>query len=146
MTRRTVHAITAILLGMTPVTWAQVISVRPGRYETTAEMQFPGAPTPMRIKDFDCVTPEEGRDLIKAWLKEAGGSEECKLSNVKQAGNTVMFESTCLVEGERAKATAEVTFGADWFNGNLAMTVEGDRVSVKTTAKWVGPACKEEDK
>ena len=124
---------------------AQAISIRPGRYETTAEIPMPGGKAPMKTTGFDCITPEEGRDLLQAMLKQAATDGSCTLSNVTRAGNKVTFDTVCKVDGIVNTARTEMTVGADSFTFTATMNIDGKAAVTRASAKWVAAACKPED-
>jgi hypothetical protein len=57
------------------------ISIRPGWYEQTTQMQLDEKSAPTEQKDFHCVTPQEAKDIVKVMVDQvtdgwptAGGS------------------------------------------------------------------------
>jgi hypothetical protein len=126
---------------------AQTVSIRPGSYDTIAELGFADPRSGLRkVKGSDCITPEEARDLVKAFGKEiaaAGGG--CRMSNVTKSGNTLAFDTSCRVEGEVHSGRTEVTYGADWFTLTVTMTLDGKKTTTRTSAKWAGAQCRNDD-
>jgi Protein of unknown function (DUF3617) len=139
-------AVTA--LASTAAAWAQTVSVRPGRYETTVEMQMPGTPAPMKMKNFDCLSAEEAGDLVKAMNQElAKQGQTCKLANMKMSPGKVTYDATCDLEAGSATATSEMVYSAETFS--LAVTMKmpnGATMTMKSNGKWVGATCQKDDR
>jgi hypothetical protein len=145
MTRYWTAAVFGIALGA-PLA-AQTVSLRPGRYEIVAELGFADARSTLRtMKGSDCVTPEQSRDLVKAFAKGmAAAGDSCRMANITKTGSTLAFDTTCRVEGEAHSGRTEVRYGMDWFTMTVTMTLDGRKTSTRTTAKWAGAQCRDDD-
>jgi hypothetical protein len=139
-------AICAVIVAVAPVASGQLVSVRPGRYEVVAQLDWVDARSRFKeIKSFDCITPEQSRNLLKAFTKEIASEANCTLTNVAKTGSTLSFDTACRVEGEVHTGRSEVTYGVDWFKATVTMTLDGKRTTSRSSGKWVGPTCKDDD-
>jgi uncharacterized protein DUF3617 len=123
--------------------WAQV-SVKPGQYRVTLEMNLPGAPQPTKHEAFDCISAEDAKDLAKAVLRELATEDSCTSNNVKTAGNKITFDVTCDIEGTPATSSTELTVGADSYSAVMKMTLGGAVTTTKMDGQWVAATCTEE--
>jgi hypothetical protein len=115
---------------------AQTVSLRPGKYETTAEMDFSGMKMQPE-KDTQCITPDDLKDFSKLVMDpEQSG---CKASGHKFTANKVTFETERKEDDLQMAGTVEMTFTADSFTGLMTMKDnKGRTTSIKTTAKRTG--------
>jgi uncharacterized protein DUF3617 len=122
--------------------WAQ-LSVRPGQYQVSLEMQLPGSPQPTTAETFDCLAPEDAQDLAKAMLRELANESACTASNQQTAGNKLSFDVACAVEGQQVKSTIAVTVvSAESYSAVMDVEVApGTKVSTRMIGKWVGAVC-----
>ena len=145
MTRRKTYlVVAAIVLASTAI--AQ-ISLVPGRYEVTVEMQMPQAPAPMTFNSTDCITAEDAADIADLMTKEIAASEEdCEISNLEVTSTKISFDSMCSVGGAPATGHADITFGADSWNGVMTTRMEGGAMlTAKMNGKRVGECTGDED-
>jgi hypothetical protein len=149
MNRSKIWIIAAAVASVTSAVaaWTQTVSVRPGRYETSVEMQMTGAP-PMKMKNFDCLSAEEAGDLVKAMNQElAKQGQTCKLSNMKMSPGKVTYDATCQLEAGSATAASEMVYSTDTFS--LAVTMKmpnGATMTMKSNGKWIGATCEKDDR
>jgi hypothetical protein len=121
---------------------AQTIGLRPGQYETTAEMDMPGGFKMAPQKDTQCITPEDLKDFSKAF-GDPDFAKTCKVSDYKVSGNRISFTTECREEGLEMKGTTEMTFTAETFAGLMTMKDNKGRVTrIKTSAKRIGECAK----
>ena len=130
------------------------IQLRPGQYEVTLEMNLAGVPgdAPKAVTDaagfnkdkrLECITADElkegkGTDIARLFAREAEESN-CKMSDVKTAGNKLTFTTTCVEDDVRMTMQTEMTFGPDSMAGvTTSKDQQGRTSTVKTTAKRVG--------
>ena len=73
--------------------------MRPGRWETTMQMEMAGSPVQMPpMKQTRCVTPAEAKDpsLLQSGPPGGrGGKNDCKVSDQKMSGNTMSWKIAC---------------------------------------------------
>lgn len=137
-------AILATAFGLAALTaaWAQ-LSVKPGQYRVTLEMNLPGALGPQTQEALDCITAEDARDLTQAVLRELAAEDSCTSDNVKSAGNKITFDVTCDVDGTKATSNTELTVGADSYTAVMKMTI-GDLVTTtRMQGQWISDSCAE---
>jgi hypothetical protein len=137
----------SILLSTAAIAWAQQFSVRPGEYETTVEMQLPGAPKPMLHKALSCITASDARDVHRTLSKALAEAQQgqCKISNEKNSASRLDFDMVCVDDdGTRSSTRVETTF-ADAAYEQVAITKMGrDVITMKTKAKWLRATCSRE--
>jgi hypothetical protein len=126
---------------------AQTVSIRPGRYDTVSELGFADGRSGLRkVKGSDCITSDEARDLVKAFGKELNeAGEACRMTNVKKTGSTLSFDTACRVDGQLHSGRTDVTYGPDSFTVTVTMTLDGKKTSTRTTGKWAGAQCRDDD-
>jgi hypothetical protein len=127
---------TALMIAASTAGWAQ-ISLRPGQYEVTAEMNLAGTVVNPG-KDLACITAADVADATRILVREEY-AEGCKVSDVVKSGGKWTFTATCEEEGERYTATCEVEFGTDSYTGSMRMEDEkGRTTTIKMSGKRVG--------
>ena len=145
MTRRkTSVSVATIVVASTAI--AQ-ISLVPGRYEVTVEMQLPQAPAPMTFNNTDCITAEDAQDIAALMTKEiAASDEDCEISNLEVTSTKIAFDSMCTVGGAPATGHADITFGADSWDGVMTTQMgAGATLAAKMSGKRVGECTGDED-
>lgn len=125
--------------------WAQ-LSVKPGEYDVSIEMQLPGAPAPQRMQAADCLAAEDAQDLAKAMLRELAGESSCSASNQQTTGNKLSFDVSCALEGRQVKSTIVVTvLSSESYSAVMDVNLEpGVVMSTRMTGKWVSAQCSAE--
>jgi Protein of unknown function (DUF3617) len=72
---------------------------------------------------------------------KSGPDDNCTMSNVKQSGNTVTFDMKCT--GKNAMTgSGEITSTPNSFNQRMKAKVDGEEMTIVSTGKRVGGACK----
>jgi hypothetical protein len=140
MTRGTAAGL-ALVLGAASL-GAQIapVSMRPGSYEVSAELEFAGTKT-LR-KTITCITPEMLKDFSKVVL-QAEDEQRCKVSGYRVTGDKVEFTTSCAVADIRMTSKSEITFTTDSFTG---LTNAADQAGLATTIRMSGKRvgeCKE---
>jgi hypothetical protein len=128
------------------------IAIRPGQYEYLLDMKMTLPKEAAKAvldaagfkdqKRLECITADEAQqakaDVAKFFAQEME-MENCKLSDVKIAGNRLSFNSTCVEDGMKIVISTEMTFGVDSFTGVSTTKLDGGFMSTTTmTAKRVG--------
>jgi len=115
--------------------------MRPGRWETSVQMEMAGSPVQMPpFKSTRCVTPAEAKDpssLQSGPPGGRGGKSDCKASDQKMSGNTVSWKMTC-TSPQAMTGTGEMTFGDDTYTGAMKMTTPQGAMSMKMEGKRLG--------
>ena len=126
------------------------ITIRPGSYEYTVEMKLGAAgqagKAVLDAADFqkntrrDCITASEASgDVAQMFAREMGLDGACKMSNVKTAGNSLTFTTTCVEDGLRMTMNTEMSFNGDSFGGITTARDQGGNVTtIKLSARRVG--------
>jgi hypothetical protein len=132
----------ALVLVSTAATIGQTVNLRPGKYETIAQMDMPGSFKMEPQKETQCITNAEVKDFWKI-VTDADEMKNCKMSDQKQSGNKVTFNLTCEEEGLKVITRSELTFAGDSFTGLMtSKSAEGHTMTIKTSAKRVGECTK----
>ena len=67
-----------------------------------------------------------------------GDDENCKLTDVKTVGQKVTFKTTCKADEIVSIALYTMTFGDDWYKGDVTADTEGTKLSMKVNAQARG--------
>jgi hypothetical protein len=140
----------ALTLLVTPAIGDAQVTLRPGQYEYTLELNLPvpaeatGAVLSAagfdKQKKLECVTPEDvkdANDIPGMFAREMG--DECKVSDVTTSGNRLSFTATCVDDDVRMTMTSEMTFTADGFTAITKGKDNEGRVSTgRMTARRIG--------
>jgi hypothetical protein len=115
--------------------------VKPGKWETTMEMDMPGMPMKMPPRTFThCITKEQAENPENA-VPRSDRQQDCKISDLKVEGSTVSWKMTC--EKSQATGAGSITYSADSYTGHMDMKMAGDReMHMKYSGKYLG-ACDE---
>lgn len=134
---KTTLVIAIALLATVVVALAQG-PMRPGRWETTMQMQMAGSPVQMpEIKNARCITPEEAKDPSKSLPsgpEGRGGQKDCKMSDYKVSGSTATWKMVCT----GMTSTGEMTFAGDTYTGTMKADTPQGQMTMKMTGKRVG--------
>jgi hypothetical protein len=112
------------------------VELRPGLYEVTADMDLAG--NKMSHTDKDCITPDFRKQLSQA-LVAADADKSCKISDYKESGSTITFNTTCNEDGVKFSSTTEISFSAESFTGiSHSNDSAGRTTTIKLTGKRIG--------
>ena len=115
--------------------------MRPGRWETTMQMEMAGSPVQMPpMKQTRCVTPAEAKDpsLLQSGPPGGrGGKNDCKVSDQKMSGNTMSWKIAC-TSPDAMTGTGEMTFADDSYTGTMKMNMAQGAMSMKMEGKRLG--------
>jgi hypothetical protein len=138
---------------LAPVAGEAQNTIRPGQYAITAEMDL-GIPKEgtnavmdaaafKNQKRLECLSADDVKGDIATMFMKEFDEQNCKMSNVKTAGNKVTFTTACVEDDVTMTMTTEVTFGIDSFTTlTKGKTPEGHPTTAKTSAKRVGECAK----
>jgi hypothetical protein len=138
----------AILASWAAIAWAD-LTLKPGLYETTVEMQFPGNPSPMRISDTDCVTPEESEQdlysvLLKAMAEE--GDDSCVVSNYRTNADKLSFDTVCDAEDVgRIASSFEMKVEPNGYSAVGKSVFDGQVLTMKVFGTRIGGTCTDDE-
>ena len=123
---------------------ADTLQIRPGRWEATMEMVFPGGKPPAGMPfaepmtSIDCITPE---DLAKLKAPIALPEEEgCKVTNYKASGTQVAYAVQCT---EMSMDVQMTVHSPDSFSG-ISRSHGKDptqQMTMKFSGKRIGDVC-----
>jgi len=131
---------TLVLCALAAVTLVAQSPMRPGRWETTMQMQMPNLPVQMpATKTSSCVTAEQLKKDPAAGLPSGpnANSNQCKASDYKYSDNTVTWKMVC--SGQQAMtANGEMTFMGDSFTGTMKMSTPQGEMAMQLSGKRTG--------
>jgi hypothetical protein len=137
---------------LSPAVAGAQVTVRPGQYEVTIEMNLAvpkeaqkavldAAGFNKQQKRLECITPEQAKqakdDVVKFIQREIDMSD-CKPSDVKLSGSTLTFNLACRQDDVNMVGNNVITFGVDSFTSVGTMKGPQGASTVKSTAKRVG--------
>lgn len=129
------------LLGVTAAAVIAQGGMRPGRWETSIQMEMAGSPVQMpAMKSTRCVTPDQAKDPASLQSDPSGGrggKSDCKASDQKMSGNTMSWKITCS-SPQPMTGTGEMTFGDDSFTGAMKMNMAQGAMAMKMEGKRLG--------
>ena len=116
--------------------------IRPGRWESTMQMQMAGSPVQMpEMKSTRCVTPEDAKDPSRSLPSgpegRGGQKSDCKMSDYKVTGNTATWKMVC-TSPQAMTSTGEMTFTDDSYTGTMKMDSPQGPMTMKLAGKRVG--------
>jgi Protein of unknown function (DUF3617) len=109
-------------------------------WEMTTKMEMAGMPAGMggmaMAPQKVCMLKGQESKPVKT-----SPDDNCTMSNVKQSGNTMTFDMKCT--GKNAMTgSGEITSTPGSFNQRVKMKVDGEDMTIVSTGKRVGGACK----
>ncbi|MFH1807734.1 MAG: DUF3617 family protein [Pseudomonadota bacterium] len=118
MTRGAVFALGLVLGGSL---LAAPVNMKPGKWETTIEVEMPGMPMKMPpIKAVSCATE---KDLVPSTAQK---DQDCKVLKQKITNSTVEWTVSCKdPKGGVATGEGKVTYSGDSYQGQMVMTIGG---------------------
>ena len=103
----------------------------PGKWEVTTETEMVGVPgMPGMIPPVthtQCLTKGE---LVP---QSGEGSKECKMSDIKEDGDTVSWKMTCSGNHGLMEGTGTVTYKGDTMTGTINMVMKDADMKIKNT-------------
>ena len=106
-------------------------------WELTTRMEMPGMPTMPAEKPvkFCRVKGDETKPV------KSDDDKNCSITDVKNAGNTMTFKMKCTGK-DAMTGSGEMTHTPTSFNQKIKMRSGGDDMSLVSTGKRIGGACK----
>jgi hypothetical protein len=92
------------------------IDMQPGMWEQTTRIEMPGMSIPETRTTY-CLRKE---DLVPKNTGQPG----CKITNIKQSGNMVTWETICVQDGTKSRGRGKVTYSGTTSNGSMNFTIE----------------------
>ena len=120
--------------------------MRPGRWDSTMQMQMAGSPIQMpEMKSSRCVTAEDAKDPSRSLPTgpEGRGNQksDCKITDYKASGGTATWKMVC-TSPQPTTGTGEMTFSDDAYTGTLKMETAQGAMTMKLAGKRVGDCTK----
>ncbi len=110
---------------------------KPGRWETTIQMEMAGMPAKMPPRSvFTCLTKEQAENAENLIPKAGDKRGGCTYDEVKVDGNTVTWKVTCAQSG--MAGTGTMTFHAESSEGSSHMKMQDREISLTFTGKFAG--------
>ena len=123
---------------------ANFVCAEPGeRWEVTSKMDMAGMPFAMPAQALTVCIPKGKQGDPKYSHKN---DDNCKMTDIKQSGNTVKFKGTCVQEGHTMEMSGETTRDSNTFTTKMHMTgnrKNGEAVdmTLNSTGKKLGGSC-----
>ncbi len=115
-------------------TFSHALDFNPGKYEITSTVEMPGMPAgavpPQTI--VQCVTAQDPIPETNA------DSQDCKIKNMKQTGNTVTWEMECVLQGQTMTSQGKITYAVDNFKGSVIMKMGPEAGNIIITTVITG--------
>lgn len=118
-------------------------TMQSGLYEISMHMAIKGMPMQMPASTFrHCITPQDIVDG-NAYVSSKD-NKDCTISNLKQSGNSVSYEFSCVMQGHgsmvgRASGTSRAAGYDMQMNGRFVPAMQGmSEFSQKMSAKHLG--------
>lgn len=137
MTRAT-FAIGVVVMCTATATLAQTVNLKPGQYEVTTEMSFPGMKLPPQTRQ-ECIPSSDFKEIARKLMDLNNVNSDCKTSEPKLTANTVTFTRTC----SNGVWSSELIYAGDSFSGTTkGKDNKGGDSTAKVTAKRIGDCTK----
>lgn len=128
-------------LGLTSAVLAADVEMRPGRWETTVQIEFAGPKPPQEmpfsepIVTVQCVTADDIKKMNAAFPIP----EECQVSEYTRTGRELRFSATC----EGVALEYRVTFDSpDSYSGVATSSSKGQKpLTMKVSGRRTADAC-----
>ena len=131
--------VTAAIAAALPAV-VQAPLLRPGRYASTTEMELPGGQKMPTMKQEQCITADDLKDLSKKMLGK--GMEGCKVSDYTTDARKITFTAQCTQSGVASSVAAEVAFTSDTYDAVMKMKGPKETLTLKVAAKRTGDCTK----
>ena len=102
-------------------------NMNPGKWEITIETEMVGMPD-MNIPPVTHTQCLEKGDLVP---QSEEASQECKMSDIKEDGDTVSWKIICSGKNGQMEGTGEVTYRGDSMEGAMNMVIKGAEMQIK---------------
>ena len=109
----------------------------PGKWEITTQTEMIGMPG-MQVPPVTHTQCLKEGELVP---QSEEASQECKVSDVRQEGDTVSWKIVCGGKTGEMEGTGEITYSGDTMAGTMEMVIKGAGMKVKNTitGKRLGP-------
>jgi Protein of unknown function (DUF3617) len=134
-------AVAVLVLVSAVAAWAQQVSLKPGQYQLSSEVQVPGRAEPVKTTRMSCLTPDQAKDFENQMMSNLTGTADCKVSNVEREAGKITFDSACNIGGEQVSGTSEMKHGPDWYEAVVRMQMSGAVSTSRFKAKRIGGVC-----
>ena len=117
--------------------------MKPGRWETTTQMDMPGLPVKMpEMKATSCVTPDQAKNpggtvQNATWRGRGRGNDNCKTSDQKVDGNKVTWKIAC-TGADAMTGEGEMVFSGDSYAGKMTMSMAQGQMTMQYSGKRIG--------
>jgi hypothetical protein len=116
--------------------FGQTIGLRPGRYETTTQIDMPAMKMPPE-KEVECLTAEDLKNMKTFITSEL--AQECKVSESKITGTELTFTGSCDAGETTLLMSMKMTFTSESFTGLMTATEKGKPfMTVRSSGKRIG--------
>ena len=116
--------------------------MRPGRWETTTQMDMPGMPVKMpATTNTRCVTAAEAATPANTVQMPAGrgrGNSDCKVTDQKTEGNNKLTWKFACTGANAATGDGEMGFNGDSYTSKMTMNMAQGAMTMQITGKRLG--------
>lgn len=114
--------------------------VKPGKWQTTMEMEMAGMPMKMPpVTTTQCITKEMAENPQSTLPKASRNADsDCKISDYKIEGRTVSWTISC--PKEKVSGTGSMTYSDASYTGEMHMKADEHEMTMKYKGKYLG-AC-----
>ncbi|MCG6892744.1 MAG: DUF3617 domain-containing protein [Desulfobacteraceae bacterium] len=133
-------AAVVVLFVLAAVGSAAGMDMQEGMWEITTEFEMTGMPMKMPpMTHTQCIRKS---DMVPKAQDQQGSDQQCSVSNVKTAGNTVSYDMECTGPQNRMKGHGEATYTGSTMSGFMKMQMlspQAMEMNYKYSGRRVGP-------
>ncbi|MDJ0805535.1 MAG: DUF3617 family protein [Gammaproteobacteria bacterium] len=134
MMRQAVGFVLAVLLGLVNAAMGGSVTMNPGLWEWTADMEMPGMPMPLPPTSYtSCITQV---DFVP---KDSKLGQTCETIDLQTEGDTVSWNMTCTTPQGVATSQGQITYSGDSAVGEIQVSTLGMQMISKTRGRRLGP-------
>lgn len=129
------------------VLFSSSLMAAPGEWwEISTKMEMQGMPFAMPAQTSKVCMPKGGESDPRY---TQGKDSNCKMTDVKQSGNTVKYKGVCVTQGETMNMVGETTHDGNSFKSNMKMSGksggEAVNMAMVSSGKRIGGNCDTEE-
>ena len=108
-------------------------NMKDGLWEITTKMEMEGMPMKMpAMTHSQCITK---KNAVPAGSQPG---QECKIVENHISGDIVTWKMECDTPEGNVRATGEITYAGDIFEGTIKMQMQGMEMLQHLSGKWIG--------
>jgi hypothetical protein len=127
----------AVAMLVLPMVATAAAPQKPGRWETTVQMEMPGMDVQLPpMTTAVCLTKEDVANPDKALPKASDAG--CTVSDYKVTGNTATWAMKCATPQGAMTGKGSITYSDAAYTGSMDLTVSEQQLHAKLTGKFKG--------